>query len=459
MRINDTIAAVSTAMSEGGIGIVRVCGEAAFCIVDKIYKGKKKLAECESHTIQYGHILSGESKEIIDEVLVMLMRAPRSYTGEDTVEINCHGGVLLLQRILSEAIRAGASLAEPGEFTKRAFLNGKLDLSSAEAVIDIIEAKNAYALKSGMQQLKGGLKREISEIRALILEETAYIEAALDDPEHYDLEGYKGELKEKVETILFRISELIKTSESGRVIKEGIDTVIIGRPNVGKSSILNLLAKSERAIVSDIAGTTRDTITEHIKMAGISLNITDTAGIRESDDIVESIGIKKARDAAKNADLIICVIDASEDLKEEDLKILDSLSDKKNCIILLNKTDKENKIKKEEIGKFAAHPVIVFSVKEEQGLDEMENKIKEMFYKGSLDFNDQVYITNLRHKHALEEARASLNMVLDSIENGLPEDFFSIDLIDAYQTLGTIIGESISDDLVNEIFSKFCMGK
>lgn len=459
MRINDTIAAISTALSESGIGVIRVSGEESLAIVDRIYKGKKTLSESDSHTIHYGHIIEQKSGEIIDEVLVMLMKAPKTYTGEDTVEINCHGGVLLLQRVLSEIISAGANLAEPGEFTKRAFLNGKIDLSGAEAVMDIIEAKNVYALKSGMQQLKGKLKEEISECREIILNETAYIEAALDDPEHYNLSGYENELKEKMEMLIFKIEKLLKSFENGKVIKEGIDTAIIGRPNVGKSSILNLLAKTERAIVSDIAGTTRDTITEHIKMAGISLNITDTAGIRESEDIIENIGIEKAKNTAENADLIIIVIDVSEELRNEDISILNLAKNKKNCIILLNKTDKENKIKKEEVEKHTLHPLIIFSAKEGLGLEEMEDTIKQMFYKGDIDFNDRIYITNMRHKDYLEKAKLSLEMVMESIKTNLPEDFFSIDLIDAYENLGKIIGESLSDDLVNEIFAKFCMGK
>lgn len=456
MRTTDTIAAIATPMSESGIGIVRLSGEDAIEIADKVFRGRRALKEEKTYTIHYGHVV--EDGEVIDEVLVMLMRAPKSFTGEDTVEFDCHGGVLVVQRVLEALLRAGANLAEPGEFTKRAFLNGKMDLAQAEAVIDIIEAKNTYALQSGMRQLQGSLTEKISNLRAKILEEIAFIEAALDDPEHYSLEHYPKTLKKKLAPWIEEISVLIRSYTDGVVMKEGIDTVILGRPNAGKSSLLNLLAKKERAIVTDIAGTTRDTLTEHIKMAGISLNITDTAGIRQSEDVVEQIGVSKAKMAAEDADLVLCVLDGLEELSEDDREILQSIQNKK-AIVLVNKSDKETVLHLDKVREHTAHKVIAFSAKEGTGSKEMEDAIKEMFYHGKINFNDQVYVTNIRHKECLEEAKDSLEMVLQSIAEGQPEDFFSIDLLNAYELLGSITGETVEDDVVNEIFSKFCMGK
>ena len=456
MRTTDTIAAIATPMSESGIGIVRLSGEDAIEIADKVFRGRRALKEEKTYTIHYGHVV--EDGEVIDEVLVMLMRAPKSFTGEDTVEFDCHGGVLVVQRVLEALLRAGANLAEPGEFTKRAFLNGKRDLAQAEAVIDIIEAKNTYALQSGMRQLQGSLTEKISNLRAKILEEIAFIEAALDDPEHYSLEHYPKTLKKKLAPWIEEISVLIRSYTDGVVMKEGIDTVILGRPNAGKSSLLNLLAKKERAIVTDIAGTTRDTLTEHIKMAGISLNITDTAGIRQSEDVVEQIGVSKAKMAAEDADLVLCVLDGLEELSEDDREILQSIQNKK-AIVLVNKSDKETVLHLDKVREHTAHKVIAFSAKEGTGSKEMEDAIKEMFYHGKINFNDQVYVTNIRHKECLEEAKDSLEMVLQSIAEGQPEDFFSIDLLNAYELLGSITGETVEDDVVNEIFSKFCMGK
>ena len=456
MRTTDTIAAIATPMSESGIGIVRLSGEDAIEIADKIFRGRRRLKEEKTYTIHYGHVV--EDGEVIDEVLVMLMRAPKSFTGEDTVEFDCHGGVLVVQRVLEALLRSGANLAEPGEFTKRAFLNGKMDLAQAEAVIDIIEAKNTYALQSGMRQLRGSLTEKISNLRAKILEEIAFIEAALDDPEHYSLEHYPKTLKKKLAPWIEEISVLIRSYTDGVVMKEGIDTVILGRPNAGKSSLLNLLAKKERAIVTDIAGTTRDTLTEHIKMAGISLNITDTAGIRQSEDVVEQIGVSKAKLAAEDADLVLCVLDGLEELSEDDREILQSIQNKK-AIVLVNKSDKETVLHLDKVREHTAHKVIAFSAKEGTGSKEMEDAIKEMFYHGKINFNDQVYVTNIRHKECLEEAKDSLEMVLQSIAEGQPEDFFSIDLLNAYELLGSITGETVEDDVVNEIFSKFCMGK
>ena len=388
----------------------------------------------------------------------MIMRAPRTFTGEDTVEIDCHGGVYAMKRVLETVLKNGAEIAGPGEFTKRAFLNGRLDLSQAEAVMDVIQAKNDYALKSSMEQLRGSVQKAIRDIREKLIYHIAYIESALDDPEHISLDGYPQELLEVVDKEQQEVKRLLKSSSDGKIIQEGIQTVILGKPNAGKSSLLNLLLGENRAIVTDIAGTTRDILEEYITLHGITLKITDTAGIRETEDIVEKIGVDKAREMAQKADLILYVVDSSVPLDENDEEIMSMLGGKK-AIILYNKTDLTPVIPLEELRKKTGHPVIPISAKEETGIMELEDKVKEMFFGGELSFNDEVYITNARHKAALEEADKSLDLVRNSIEMGMPEDFFSIDLMNAYENLGKILGESVGEDLVNEIFSKFCMGK
>ncbi|MDD7435154.1 MAG: tRNA uridine-5-carboxymethylaminomethyl(34) synthesis GTPase MnmE [Lachnospiraceae bacterium] len=454
----DTIAAISTGMTSSGIGIVRISGPDAVEIADKIYDSRngKKLADMPTHTIHYGYIRDGE--EFLDEVLVMLMRGPRSFTSEDTVEINCHGGVYAMNRILELVTRKGARLAEPGEFTKRAFLNGRIDLSQAEAVIDVINAKNEYALKSSVSQLKGSVLKAVREIREKIIYHIAYIESALDDPEHISLDGYPEQLEEQTEQWIEKITSLIASAENGKRMKEGIRTVIVGKPNAGKSSLLNVLLGEERAIVTDIAGTTRDVLEEQMSLSGISLNIIDTAGIRETEDVVEKIGVKKAKTYAKDADLVIYVADSSTQLDENDEEIMELIRDRK-AIVLLNKMDLDLVTTEEMIRERLDKPVIPISAKEEQGIDRLEQTIKDMFYDGNLSFNDQIYITNMRQKAALSEALESLKQVMTSIQNQMPEDFFSIDLMNAYEELGSITGESVGEDLVNEIFSKFCMGK
>lgn len=458
MKLNDTVAAIATAAGEGGIGVIRVSGDEAVAITDKIYRGRKKLSTLESHTINYGHIINVDSDDYVDEVLISIMKAPKSYTGEDCVEINCHGGSLVLQSVLMELIKAGANLAQPGEFTKRAFLNGKIDLSAAESVSDIIEAKNSYALKSALAQLNGKLKDKILSLRKIILEEAAFIEAAADDPEHYEFEN--SDLYNKILAVDKDIERLLESSENGRIIKEGINTVILGRPNVGKSSILNLLTRKEAAIVSDIPGTTRDMISEHIKMAGINLKITDTAGIRKSSDMLENIGIERARDAAKEADLIICVIDSSENLNNDDIELIQDIKNSNiKSLILLNKSDKKNVIAKEDIKEITDIDVVLFSAREAYGLEELESIIKQKFYNKEISFDEEIFITNIRHKEALLNAKSSIQSIIEGIKNRIPEDFFSIDLMEAYESLGSIIGESVSEDLIDEIFSKFCMGK
>jgi len=459
MNYSNTIAAIATSMSSSGIGIIRISGNEAFEIIDKIFKskkGNKKLSLAESHKVYYGYIL--DENCLIDEVLVLIMRGPNSYTGENTVEINCHGGILVMRKILETVIKNGASLAEPGEFTKRAFLNGRIDLSQAEAVIDVINAKNDYALKSSVNQMTGHFSKKIKNIRDKIIYQIAFIESALDDPEHVSLEGYQEELFEILESITQEIDSMLKTSKNGRVITEGIKTVILGKPNVGKSTLMNLLVGEERAIVTDVAGTTRDTLEEQVYFHGISLNIIDTAGIRETEDVVEKIGVSKAKAFAKQADLIIFVVDASLELDENDRDIINRIKDKK-AIVLLNKTDLNHVITAKQLEEITNKAVISVSAKENKGIDLLENMIKDMFFEGKIQFNDEVYLTNIRHENALKEAYKSLDLVKQSIMNHLPEDFYSIDLMDAYEQLGYVIGEAVEEDLVNQIFSKFCMGK
>ena len=471
---NTTIAAISTAMSDAGIGIVRMSGPEAFAIADRVYRGKKKkrLSEQQTHTIHYGYVMDKDC--MIDEVLVMLMKGPHSYTGEDTVEIDCHGGVYVVKRILELLIQNGARPAEPGEFTKRAFLNGKMDLSQAEAVGDLISSRNQYALQSSINHLRGNIKNKIYELRNEIIYHTAFIESSLDDPEHMNVDGYGEKLGKAVEKMMNQIHDLIETYDNGRMMREGIRTVILGKPNAGKSSLLNVLLGEERAIVTEIAGTTRDILEEHINMKGISLNVIDTAGIRETEDLVEKIGVERARDYAEQADLILYVIDASMPLDENDQKIFQIIQGKKS-VILLNKSDLEVVVKEEdvkneyfasnlsissseEIKKFTI-PVLNLSLKEKTGIDVLEETLKSLFYEGNLSFNDEIYITNVRHKTALQDAFFAMERVMESIHSGMPEDFYSIDLLDAYESLGSIIGESVGEDLVNEIFRKFCMGK
>lgn len=455
---SDTIAAISTAMSPSGIGIVRISGEDAFAVADRVFRGKKdqKLSEVPSHTIHYGVIQDGE--EILDEVLVMVMRGPHSYTAEDTVEIDCHGGILVMKKILETVTRSGARLAEPGEFTKRAFLNGRLDLSQAEAVMDVIQAQNQYAVKSSLGQLKGSVSRKIKKLREDILYQLAYIESALDDPEHISLDGFGSSLEGRLSSMTEQIEGLIRSSENGKIISEGIRTVIVGKPNAGKSSLMNVLLGEERAIVTDVAGTTRDTLEEPLRLNGIHLHVVDTAGIRETKDVVEQIGVNRAREAMEGADLIIYVADGSCPLDENDETIIRLIRDRK-AVVLLNKSDLETVLRPEELEEKTGHPVILVSAKEETGIEKLEKAIEELFYEGKLDFNEEVVITNVRHKRALEKALSSLRLVKESMDSGMPEDFWTIDLMDAYRELGTIIGEAVEEDLVNEIFGKFCMGK
>lgn len=459
MLRSDTIAAVATPMSSAGIGIIRVSGKRAISIVEQIFcpaKKGKKLSSQDTYTIHYGTIVDGE--KVLDEVIVLLMKGPHSYTTEDTVEIDCHGGMFVMKQILELVIQKGARVAEPGEFTKRAFLNGRIDLSQAEAVIDVIHAQNEYALKSSISQLKGSLLKMIRQIREKILYEIAYIESALDDPEHISLDGYKARLRTKMEELLEDMERLLQESQQGKILREGIRTAIIGKPNAGKSSLLNALIGEERAIVTEIEGTTRDTLEEQIRLRGLTLQIVDTAGIRKTEDRIEQIGVKRAKQAMENADLVLYVVDASSPLDENDKAIISFLQEKQ-VIVLLNKTDLIEVTVPEQILRLLDKPVVRISAKEEQGINEIADQIEHMFLKGEVSWNDEVCLTNIRHKMSMEQAKESLQKVLESISLGMPEDFFSIDLMDAYEELGKIIGESVGEDLVNEIFQKFCMGK
>ncbi len=459
MNHTDTIAAAATAMGSAGIGIIRISGPDAFAVLEKVFRPKnekKVMSEQPGYTVHYGMAVDGE--QVLDEVLVMLMRGPHSYTAEDTAEIDCHGGRLVMQKILEAVLKNGARAADPGEFTKRAFLNGRIDLSQAEAVMDLIQSKNEMALKSSLAQLKGTVRQEIEKLRAQLLYEMAFVEAALDDPEHISLDGYSEELLEKMRGIAAEVEKLLKSSESGRMLKEGIKTVILGKPNAGKSSLLNVLLGEERAIVTEIAGTTRDVLEEQLQLGEVSLQLLDTAGIRSTEDVVEQIGVERARKQAEDADLILYVADSSRVLDESDEEILKLLEGKK-ALVLLNKSDLAPVITPEIMREKTGHPVLVISAKEGAGIQELEEKIRSLFFRGEVDFNDEVLITNLRQKQALMDTSKSLSMVIESIENGMPEDFFTIDLKDAYTALGFIIGEEIGDDLANEIFGKFCMGK
>lgn len=468
MHQTETIAAIATGMSAGGVGIIRISGPSAEEIAGKVLFHQRQgqlvafdFTCFQSHTIHYGFV--ARDGKIIDEVLVLLMRAPRSFTMEDVVEIQCHGGIFVTKQVLEAVLSAGARLAEPGEFTKRAFLNGRIDLSQAEAVADVIAAKNSLVLSHSMKQLRGTVLQSIQAMRDRILDQVSFLEAALDDPEHMSLEGFSEQLLVQNSENICELTKLIDSAEYGMLMKEGIKTVIVGKPNAGKSSLLNALAKAERAIVTDIAGTTRDTLNETVSLGDIVLNIVDTAGIRQTEDAVEKIGVRLAIREAKEAQLILYVIDAANEAPALDESIAAYIGTTP-CIVLCNKADLAGQVDftafRQQVKEMLSHAECLFvSMKREEDIEAIEQCIRKMFYRAEIDSQDDIMITSLRHKEALVAARSSLELVNGSIESAMPEDFYSIDLQDAYASLGYVIGEEVDEDLVNRIFSKFCMGK
>lgn len=458
MEKKETIAATATSMVNASIGIIRISGQEAFDVIERIFYSPSgiRLKDAPSHRIYYGYIK--DEDRVVDEVMVLVMRAPNTYTREDTVEIDCHGGAFLMQEILKVVLKNGARMAEPGEFTKRAFLNGRIDLAQAESVMELIGAENEYARNNSVRQLRGELSEKIKGLREEILYQIAYIESALDDPEHISLEGYRDKLEVFVEEMEKKLERMIKESEDGRILSNGISTVILGKPNAGKSSLLNALAKEERAIVTDLAGTTRDVLTEHVMLGEISLHISDTAGIHDTQDRIERMGIKKAKEYAKRAELLIYVVDSLVPLDENDREIIDIIKDRR-AIILLNKTDKDGVVKDEELRELTGKKVIGISAKEKTGLSDLETAVKELFINRAVERQEEACITNIRQRQAVMDAYKSILLVKDSIKNQMPEDFYTIDLMDAYEELGYVMGEMVGDDLIDEIFRKFCMGK
>lgn len=458
MNFDDTIAMIATAMSDAGIGIIRVSGKDAIKIVKKVFRPQKEkdLEKVDSYTAHYGIIYDG--KQMLDECIVLVMRGPHSYTAEDVVEIQCHGGVVLLKKILELIFRMGARPAEPGEFTKRAFLNGRLDLSQAEAVMDLIHSQNEMAIENAMKQLKGSVKDKVMQLREIILYHVAFIESALDDPEHINIEDNSERFEREIGQCKKELERLLDTSDNGKIMQDGIKTCIVGKPNVGKSSLLNVLVGEERAIVTEVAGTTRDSLQETVLLQGIPLHIIDTAGIHDTVDIVEKIGVDRAKMWIEDADLILYVVDSSRPLEENDEKIIELIKEKK-VIVLFNKSDLEKRVDDKKIKDVFGDFVIEISAKLEAGMDLLYEKIKEMFFQGEISFKNEVCITNMRHKTALQNALESIILAEQSFKDGMPEDFLSIDLMNAYEQLGFIIGESLEEDLVNKIFQEFCMGK
>ncbi|MEC1549912.1 tRNA uridine-5-carboxymethylaminomethyl(34) synthesis GTPase MnmE [Bacillus rugosus] len=458
----DTIAAISTPMGEGAIAIVRLSGPEAIQIADKIYKGPKgkTLSSVESHTIHYGHIVDRPSDRVVEEVMVSVLKAPRTFTREDVIEINCHGGIVTVNQVLQLALREGARLAEPGEFTKRAFLNGRIDLSQAEAVMDLIRAKTDRAMNVAMNQMEGRLSALVRRLRSEILETLAHVEVNIDYPEYDDVEEMTHQLLvEKATAVKKEIEALLRTSEQGKILREGLSTVIIGRPNVGKSSLLNSLVHEAKAIVTDIPGTTRDVIEEYVNVRGVPLRLVDTAGIRETEDIVERIGVERSRQVLKDADLILLVLNYSEELSEEDVKLFEAVEGM-DVIVIMNKTDLEAKIDSERVRELAnGRPVVTTSLLKEEGINDLEEAIQSLFYTGAIESGDLTYVSNTRHISILQQAKRAIEDALSGIEQDVPIDMVQIDLTRCWELLGEIIGDSVHESLIDQLFSQFCLGK
>ncbi|WP_144472644.1 MULTISPECIES: tRNA uridine-5-carboxymethylaminomethyl(34) synthesis GTPase MnmE [Bacillus] len=458
----DTIAAISTPMGEGAIAIIRLSGPEAVQIADRMYKGpkEKKLVSVDSHTIHYGHIVDARTDQVIEEVMVSVLRAPKTFTREDVIEINCHGGIVTVNKVLQLALREGARLAEPGEFTKRAFLNGRIDLSQAEAVMDLIRAKTDRAMNVAITQMEGRLSGLVQRLRGEILETLAHIEVNIDYPEYDDVEEMTHRvLVEKATSVKKEIESLLSTSHQGKILREGLSTVIIGRPNVGKSSLLNSLVQETKAIVTDIPGTTRDVIEEYVNVRGVPLRLVDTAGIRETEDIVERIGVERSRQVLKEADLILLVLNYSEELSEEDIKLFEAVSGM-DIIVIVNKTDLEPKLDVEKVKQLAKdRPVVTTSLLQEKGIDELEIAIQSLFFTGSIESGDLTYVSNTRHIALLQEAKQSIEDALEGIEMDVPIDIVQIDLTRCWEQLGEIIGDAVHESLIDQLFSQFCLGK
>ncbi|MCO4852364.1 tRNA uridine-5-carboxymethylaminomethyl(34) synthesis GTPase MnmE [Bacillus vallismortis] len=458
----DTIAAISTPMGEGAIAIVRLSGPEAIQIADKMYKGPKgkTLSSVESHTIHYGHIVDRPSDRVVEEVMVSVLKAPRTFTREDVIEINCHGGIVTVNQVLQLALREGARLAEPGEFTKRAFLNGRIDLSQAEAVMDLIRAKTDRAMNVAMNQMEGRLSALVRRLRSEILETLAHVEVNIDYPEYDDVEEMTHQLLvEKATAVKKEIEVLLRTSEQGKILREGLSTVIIGRPNVGKSSLLNSLVHEAKAIVTDIPGTTRDVIEEYVNVRGVPLRLVDTAGIRETEDIVERIGVERSRQVLKEADLILLVLNYSEELSEEDVKLFEAVEGM-DVIVIMNKTDLEAKIDSERVRELAnGRPVVTTSLLKEEGINDLEEAIQSLFYTGAIESGDLTYVSNTRHISILQQANRAIEDALSGIEQDVPIDMVQIDLTRCWELLGEIIGDAVHESLIDQLFSQFCLGK
>ncbi|ASS73317.1 tRNA uridine-5-carboxymethylaminomethyl(34) synthesis GTPase MnmE [Bacillus atrophaeus] len=458
----DTIAAISTPMGEGAIAIVRLSGPEAIQIADRMYKGPKgkTISSVESHTIHYGHIVDRSTQRVVEEVMVSVLRAPRTFTREDVIEINCHGGIVTVNQVLQLALREGARLAEPGEFTKRAFLNGRIDLSQAEAVMDLIRAKTDRAMNVAMNQMEGRLSALVRRLRNELLETLAHVEVNIDYPEYDDVEEMTHQLLiEKASSVKKEINALLTTSEQGKILREGLSTVIIGRPNVGKSSLLNSLVHETKAIVTDIPGTTRDVIEEYVNVRGVPLRLVDTAGIRETEDIVEKIGVERSRQVLKEADLILLVLNYSEELSEEDVKLFEAVKGM-DVIVILNKTDLEPKIDADRVKELAnGRPVVTTSLLKEEGITDLEEAIQSLFFTGTIESGDLTYVSNTRHISILHEAKRAIEDALNGIEQDVPIDMVQIDLTRCWELLGEIIGDAVHESLIDQLFSQFCLGK